>query len=94
MTKKDSIKLIAVTLCMTSIGIPPYSVAEEAMQEIIVTSERRGLPRFEHVGNAAVRDDERMSGTKHAHIHELLTRISGVWITRGSGQGCALATAR
>jgi iron complex outermembrane receptor protein len=86
MTNKNSIRLVAVTLCTTAIGIPPCSVAEESMQEIVVTSERRGQPRFEHVGNAAVLDDERMSGTNHAHIHELLTRISGVWITRGSGQ--------
>ncbi len=71
---------------MMATGFPSYLVADEVMQEIIVTSERRGVPRFKHVGNATILDGERIGGVKHSHIHELLTRISGVWISRGSGQ--------
>jgi outer membrane receptor protein involved in Fe transport len=79
-------RLVAIVLSLTTVWFSANLLAEEVMREIIVTSERRGLPRFEHIGNAAVLDDERILDVKHAHIHELLTRIPGVWVTRASGQ--------
>ncbi len=56
------------------------------LHEIIVTSSRRPERLVDYngslqrLGNVAIADD------KHTHIHELLTRVAGVWISRGSGQ--------
>jgi len=39
-----------------------------------------------HIGNVASVDHRVLTKSNFAHIHELLTRVSGVWISRGSGQ--------
>jgi outer membrane receptor protein involved in Fe transport len=62
------------------------ALAPGAIEEIVVTSSRREAPAAEHVGNVAVLDAEVIDAGGHAHIHELLTRVPGVWIVRGSGQ--------
>ena len=78
---------IATALFFMAILWPtPDLIADELLSEIIVTSERRELTKLEHVGNAAALDEDRIRNVKHAHIHELLTRVSGVWVSRGSGQ--------
>lgn len=60
--------------------------APGAIEEIVVTSSRREAPAAEHVGNVAVLDAATIDASGHAHIHELLTRVPGVWVVRGSGQ--------
>ena len=60
--------------------------ASEAITEIVVTSERRPQTGFEHIGNIAALSEEQIRYVKHSHINELLTRVPGVWINRGSGQ--------
>jgi outer membrane receptor protein involved in Fe transport len=60
--------------------------SDEPMTELVVTSQRREQPRLRHAGNIDSIDSEALSAIQHHHMHELLTRISGVWLSRGSGQ--------
>jgi outer membrane receptor protein involved in Fe transport len=56
------------------------------LDELIVTSQRREQPVLLHAGNIGKLDAETIDRVRHQHIHELLSRVSGVWITRASGQ--------
>lgn len=56
------------------------------IDEIVVTSSRRATPRQSHPGNIAVLDEALIESIRHQHVHELLTRVAGVWLSRGSGQ--------
>lgn len=60
--------------------------ASLGLDEIVVTSQRRPESLTTHTGNIApvTSTDIEMAG--HQHVHELLSRVSGVWISRGSGQ--------
>ena len=60
--------------------------ADVTIEEIVVTSRRRGEPLDLHAGNAARLDAIDIASVTHRHIHELLTRVPGTWISRGSGQ--------
>lgn len=59
---------------------------EPALDEIVVTSQRRPESLATHIGNIAQIDASRIAIAGHQHIHELLTRVAGAWISRGSGQ--------
>ena len=59
---------------------------EEPIDELIVTSHRRAQPVLSHAGNIERLDSDTISRTGHQHIHELLTRVAGVWLGRASGQ--------
>jgi outer membrane receptor protein involved in Fe transport len=58
----------------------------DVISEIVVTSQRRQQPRFLHAGNIDRLDKTKLDQVQHQHIHELLSRVAGVWIVRGSGQ--------
>jgi len=60
--------------------------APGAIEEIVVTSSRREAPAAEHIGNVAVLSDDAIDSSGHAHVHELLARVPGIWVVRGSGQ--------
>lgn len=75
--------LLAVIACA---AVPPAVHAAEAIEEIVVTSHRREQLRLLHTGNVERLDAELLDAVKHQHVHELLTRVSGVWLSRGSGQ--------
>lgn len=57
-----------------------------AISELVVTSQRREQSRLMHAGNIDRLGAETLTAVRHQHIHELLTRVSGVWLSRGSGQ--------
>ncbi len=56
------------------------------IEELVVTSRRREEPLARHAGNLASLGTESIAAIGHQHIHELFTRIPGVWLARGSGQ--------
>lgn len=58
----------------------------QALDEIVVTSRRRPESLATHTGNIARVTSAEISMAGHQHIHELLNRVAGVWISRGSGQ--------
>ena len=60
--------------------------AETAIPELVVTSKRREELALDHAGNIDRIDTATIEEVGHQHIHELLTRIAGVWLGRGSGQ--------
>ena len=67
-------------------AVSPVSAAENAITEIVVTSQRRAQPIAQHAGSIDRLDSELIAEVQHQHIHELFTRTSGVWVSRGSGQ--------
>jgi iron complex outermembrane receptor protein len=54
--------------------------------EIVVTSHRREQPVQSEMSNISQVDSVVIRRVQQQHIHELLTRIPGAWISRGSGQ--------
>jgi outer membrane receptor protein involved in Fe transport len=77
--------LAAIGLVSTA-GAEPSQQNEEPIAELVVTSQRRDQPLLMHAGNIGRLDAETIDRARHQHIHELLGRVSGVWITRASGQ--------
>ena len=65
---------------------PAQSAGSEPLEELVVTSQRRAQPVLLHAGNIGRLDAETIDSVGHQHVHELLGRVSGVWITRASGQ--------
>ena len=62
------------------------SDGEAAIAEVVVTSQRREQPRLLHAGNIERIGPGELAAVGHIHIHELLTRVPGMWLSRGSGQ--------
>jgi iron complex outermembrane receptor protein len=62
------------------------AIAQDAVDEIVVTSTRMPSALKSHIGNIDAVDNGVLQKSNFMHIHELLTRVSGVWISRGSGQ--------
>lgn len=57
-----------------------------AIPELVVTSKRREQSTLDHAGNVDRIDAATIEAVAHQHIYELLTRVAGVWLGRGSGQ--------
>ncbi len=72
-------------LISTSIFSNPI-LANDQIEEIVVTSSRASIDLLDHQGNVAILNSEQVQSVAHMHIHELMTRVPGVWISRGSGQ--------
>jgi outer membrane receptor protein involved in Fe transport len=62
------------------------TAADDSISELVVTGQRREQPKLTHSGNIDRLDGDTIARVRHQHIHELLTRVSGVWLSRGSGQ--------
>ncbi len=74
-------------LLLIAAGITPTTAADiEGIDEIVVTSQRREQALGDHAGNVAVLDAATIAAVGHQHIHELMSRAPGVWLSRGSGQ--------
>jgi len=65
---------------------PGIDTDKETIEELVVTSRRRGEPLLQHAGNLTRVDRKTIASIGHQHIHELMTRVPGVWLGRGSGQ--------
>jgi len=65
---------------------PGPAALDEEIEELVVTSRRRGEPLALHPGNISRLGTEAIAAIGHQHIHELMTRVPGVWLSRGSGQ--------
>jgi outer membrane receptor protein involved in Fe transport len=68
-----------------SIGNDSGSTANQ-IDEIVVTSQRREQSVLNHAGNIAQVDVETLKWLQAQHIHEVMSRVAGAWIVRGSGQ--------
>ncbi len=81
------------TILFVALLAMPFPVAAQAtgtavsgIEEVIVTSQRREQKREDHAGNIALLSAVEIAAVGHQHIHELMTRVPGVWLTRASGQ--------
>ncbi|NNC76911.1 MAG: TonB-dependent receptor [Woeseiaceae bacterium] len=86
-TIKLTLLLFALTVSATT------SAAESAtggdtntVEQIVVTAERRPQSARDYAGSIALVSSADIARVRHQHIHELLSRAAGVWISRGSGQ--------
>jgi iron complex outermembrane recepter protein len=61
-------------------------VHANTIDEIVVTSERRAQSSREVAASISALDRERIAAVNARHAHEILTRVPGVWLSRGSGQ--------
>jgi outer membrane receptor protein involved in Fe transport len=79
---------LCASLVLLALTFPGSALAsaDDPITELVVTSQRREQPRLQHAGNIDAIDTESLSAVQHHHMHELLTRVSGVWLSRGSGQ--------
>jgi outer membrane cobalamin receptor len=64
----------------------PGIAANDTLSEIVVTGRRREQQTLAHSGNIELLDGALVDDVLHQHIHQLMTRVAGVWISRGSGQ--------
>ena len=62
------------------------AVAENAIDEIVVTSKRHAEAAGDHIGNIAKLGEEAVRQSQHLHANELFVQVPGVWIVRASGQ--------
>jgi len=74
------------TLLVSPLPAAAQSGDSGVITELVVTSQRREQSRLLHAGNIDRLDAGTIATAQHQHIHELLTRVSGVWLTRASGQ--------
>ena len=82
--------LVSATLLVlpaTALPLDPSSAADdEGIEELVVTSRRREQAIALHAGNISSIGADAIAAVAHQHIHELMNRIPGVWLGRGSGQ--------
>ena len=64
--------------------IEPFKEVE--ISEVVVTSQRRGQAKLLHTGNIAQLDASIIDRVEHQHMSELMNRVAGAWLVRGSGQ--------
>jgi outer membrane receptor protein involved in Fe transport len=77
---------VGIALLGLSPVVPVFAADDPVLNEIVVTSHRREQPKLLHAGNIDLIDQSVLSRAQHQHIHELMSRVAGVWIVRGSGQ--------
>ncbi len=81
---------LALIIMLAESGAAPATVANEIVREtvseIVVTGRRREQTALTHPGNVELLDGALIDDVAHQHVHQLMTRVAGVWISRGSGQ--------
>jgi len=77
---------LAVIIMLAESGAVPTVAANDIVSEIVVTGRRRGQSGLTHPGNIELLDGALIDSVFHQHVHQLMTRVAGVWISRGSGQ--------
>ena len=79
---------LALIIMLTESGAGPAfaDAGADTINEIVVTGRRREQSALTHAGNIDRLDGALVDGVFHQHIHQLMTRIAGVWVSRGSGQ--------
>ena len=78
--------LATAALCGVLLPFPTWASAGDSIDEVVVTSQRRAQTLISHAGNIEHLGADTIHRVQHQHIHELLSRAAGVWVSRGSGQ--------
>jgi iron complex outermembrane receptor protein len=58
----------------------------QAIAEVVVTAQRRPQSRMSYGGNIDRLGGAVLERVRHRHVSELMSRLAGAWIVRGSGQ--------
>ena len=66
-------------------GVASFADDDPVLEEVVVRAEASVVPSQRGTGSIAVVDAEAIELTRANHVHELLVRVPGVWISRGSG---------
>ena len=66
-------------------GAAPVADEAPGLEEVVVRAEASVLPSQGEVGSVTVVGTEAIELTRANHVHELLVRVPGVWVSRGSG---------
>jgi iron complex outermembrane recepter protein len=77
---------LAVLLAPLTHAVATTAAEDQEIPELVVTSRRGEQPKLLHAGNIERLDASTIDAVAHQHIYELLTRVAGVWVGRGSGQ--------
>jgi outer membrane receptor protein involved in Fe transport len=77
---------VGIAILGLSPVVPAFAADDPVLNEIVITSHRREQPRLLHAGNIDLIDQSVLGRAQHQHIHELMSRVAGVWVVRGSGQ--------
>lgn len=84
---KWSFGALAASLALSAFGqIEAVVVEAVVVEEVVVREARSAAASFAVVGSASTIDAEDVALTRPDHIHELMVRMPGVWVSRGSGQ--------
>jgi outer membrane receptor protein involved in Fe transport len=87
MTLIEKIFLASFTAFAASQPVSADDISgSDQFDEVVVTSQRKEEPQQTHAGNIAVLGSSTIANVAHKHIHELMSRVPGVWVSRGSGQ--------
>ena len=80
----------ALLLLLIVLALPQPALATDPavgdISEIIVTSQRQPQVQLLHSANIEQLGAGTLERVQHQHIHELMNRVAGVWVVRGSGQ--------
>ena len=77
---------LAVIIMLAESGAAPAVSADDTLNEIVVTGQRREQTALSYPGNIELLDGAVVDSVFHQHVHQLMTRVAGVWVSRGSGQ--------
>ena len=72
-------------VCLAMAALVAIPVGADELEEVVVRAEASVVPSQGGIGSIAVVDTETIELTRANHVHELLVRVPGVWISRGSG---------
>ena len=73
-------------LQLALIALPLAAAADDPLEEIVVTATRAPTALTDYAGSLTSFARNEIETVNHQHIHELMTRAAGVWLSRGSGQ--------
>ncbi len=68
------------------VGASALPATAAPVDEIVVTATRAPAPLGDYAGSLSALGSADINGVAAKHVHELLTRVPGVWLSRGSGQ--------
>ena len=79
-------RLIIISILLSACAYSSDASEGEFLSEIIVSSHRHARSRLDYPGSIERVSAESIAWTGQHHVGELLDRVAGTWIVRGSGQ--------
>ena len=84
MSNRD-LPAMALALAALLVAATFVHADDPRLEEVVVRAEASVVPSHRGMGSVAVVGSEAIELTRANHVHELLVRVPGVWISRGSG---------